>query len=214
MAATADTRVQARFEQETAGHQMTVLRDDGLYRHLRFQAPGTYVYGFDLITWPGFLAITGDMGEQMFTRIDDMFRFFESRAGGINPGYWGEKVRPGGERSVCEFSAAVYRARVLEWLQHRTDELVEDEDQHPDALKTAEDLKAAVYGQLLSGEPPFDARDAIERLDAFEYGSYSIAEPYEWDLTQFDSRYLWQLHAIVWGIEQYRQHKEGVAGGR
>lgn len=205
-----------RFEEETANHEMTVLRDDGLYRHLRFSVPGTYVYGFDIVTWPGYLAITGDIGERMFTRIDDMFRFFESTAGGINPPYWGEKVRPGGVRSVLEYSSSIYRSRVLEWLEQQTEELTEEdpEDRHPDDLKTAEELKAAVYDQLLSGEPPFDARDAMERLVAFEHDRFRISEPYEWDLTEFDSHYLWQCHAIVWGIRQYRAAAIAALDGR
>ena len=41
------------FAEDVAEHELTVRRDDGLYRHLRFQKPGTWIYGFDLITWPG-----------------------------------------------------------------------------------------------------------------------------------------------------------------
>ena len=33
------TKIAERFKRETAGHQMTVLHDDGLYRHLRFMNP-------------------------------------------------------------------------------------------------------------------------------------------------------------------------------
>ena len=51
-----------RFAKDTATHAMTILRDDGLYRHLRFKRPNTSSYYFDIITWPGYLAITGDMG--------------------------------------------------------------------------------------------------------------------------------------------------------
>ena len=67
--------VHERFKKDTAEHQMTVLRDDGLYRHLRFRKPGTGIYGFDIVTWPGYLAISGDMGASMFTRLEDMIQF-------------------------------------------------------------------------------------------------------------------------------------------
>lgn len=35
---------QKRFAGDTDEHQMTVLHDDGLYRHLRFKAPTTGMY--------------------------------------------------------------------------------------------------------------------------------------------------------------------------
>lgn len=82
-----EAKAHERFAADTSEHRMRILHDDGLYRHLRFSAPGTYIYGFDLITWPGFLAIAGDMGERVFSRISDMFGFFESDTGRINPGY-------------------------------------------------------------------------------------------------------------------------------
>lgn len=41
------------FKSATAGHQVTVLHEDGLYRHLRFRTPGNgSSYGYDLITSP------------------------------------------------------------------------------------------------------------------------------------------------------------------
>jgi hypothetical protein len=84
-----------RFEQETAEHEMTVLRDDGLYRHLRFQRPGTSIYWFDLVTWPGRLVICGDCGDLMFSRLRDMFEFFgpDSSRGGFEDARWG--INPG-----------------------------------------------------------------------------------------------------------------------
>lgn len=95
-----------RFSKDTATHEMTVLRDDGVYRHLRFKGPGSSAYCFDLVTWTGHLAITGDMGANMFCRLDDMFEFFRTDRlhGGhtINPGYWSEKLQCAGERDGAE----------------------------------------------------------------------------------------------------------------
>lgn len=48
-----ETEARERFDVDVAEHKMTVLRDEGLYRHLRFQKPGTSCYYFDLVTWPG-----------------------------------------------------------------------------------------------------------------------------------------------------------------
>jgi hypothetical protein len=48
------------FRRETAGHQMTVMRDEGLYRHVRFSTSGSGLYWFGLITWPGCLTVGGE----------------------------------------------------------------------------------------------------------------------------------------------------------
>jgi hypothetical protein len=49
--------------------------------------------GFDVVTWPGHLSISGDMGCFVFTRVDDMFTFFRGHEDAPNLGYsakWGE----------------------------------------------------------------------------------------------------------------------------
>ena len=99
------TDISERFQRETAEHEMTVLHEDGLYRHVRFMHVATdpetgkrsrsSFYWFDLLTWPGCLAINGDCGSYVFSRIEDMFTFFTGSR--INPGYWAEKVRSGQE---------------------------------------------------------------------------------------------------------------------
>lgn len=55
-----------------------MLHEDGIYRHIRFRQPGTMCMHFDLITWPGYLCYTGDMGTYVFTRLADMFEFFRT----------------------------------------------------------------------------------------------------------------------------------------
>ncbi|MFI6496841.1 hypothetical protein [Nonomuraea typhae] len=82
-----------RFKRETANHVMTVLHDDGLYRHVRFMQSKTSAYWFDLITIPGTLFFQGDGDSYTFRRIEDMFAFFRDGSKcGINPHYWSEKL--------------------------------------------------------------------------------------------------------------------------
>lgn len=94
-----------RFRQDTSKHEMTVMLDEGLHRHLRFKQPGTNTYCFHLVTWPGFLSIGGDVATYMFSRLPDMFRFFRDPKGGINPDYWAGKIestnRNGGHKDFC-----------------------------------------------------------------------------------------------------------------
>lgn len=90
------------FVLDAHAHTMTVLRDDGPYRHLRFATPGTRMYAYDLITWPGSLCFQGDYGTWVFSRQEDMFAFFAQDTGDINPGYWAEKVTAGNTRELDE----------------------------------------------------------------------------------------------------------------
>src|SRR5690348_13144744 len=90
------------FLKDVSTHEMIVIRDDGANRHIRFKRPGTSCMYFDLITWPGYLCYTGDMGTYVFSRLEDMFEFFRTdrdynkrkgRELSINPKYWGEKLQ-------------------------------------------------------------------------------------------------------------------------
>lgn len=117
--------IAGRFQRDTATHRMTVLHDDGLYRHLRFRShhlcndaeyrPTSSFYWFDLITWPGSLAINGDCGSFVFSRITDMFEFFRSRYG-INPQYWAEKLRAPEPAGATEYSEDRFRQLVVEYV--------------------------------------------------------------------------------------------------
>lgn len=200
-----------RFVRETAEHQMTVLRDDGLYRHLRFKrSDGSSFYWFDILTWPGRLVICGDVGDYMFSRSQDMFTFFgdggssqgfDSERWGINPYYWGEKLRGAshGRDQARHYSEDVYKARVREWLK----DVIEAEDLDVDATTS---LRAAVAEELLDdgfGELA-DEGEARRRLRDFEHSGHEISDSWEWDLREWDWSYLWCCWAIVWGIDKYR----------
>lgn len=196
-----------RFARETATHEMTVLRDDGLYRHLRFQRPDSSYYWFDIITWPGVLTISGDCGCFVFSRIKDMFAFFGdggSSGGfaderyGINPHYWGEKLRAPKQDATRTYSFEVYEALVGEWLADEFEQL--DDDEH-------EALREAVQEQLLDdpfGEAYHDEAEAHRRLRDFEHNGRRLRDTWEWDLREYDWQFLWCCWAIVWGIDQYR----------
>ena len=85
-----------RFTRETEHHKLTVLHDDGLYRHLKFKSPRDSAYWFDLITVPGSLIFRGDGESFVFARVTDMFEFFRSNPDRltmrISPDYWAEKL--------------------------------------------------------------------------------------------------------------------------
>jgi hypothetical protein len=186
-----------RFQSDTAGHRMTVLHDDGLYRHLRFARPETGLYWFDLVTWAGHLSFTGDGQAFTFARTRDMFEFFRSSSGyGINPTYWSEKLVTG-HKAAESYSTAVFDERVA-------DVLAEAENTYPGVTAA---WKEHVHDHDTSYEQP--ARDA---LDDFTFLSedapqtlrpFRFVDTWEWNLKSWDWWFLWACHAIVWGIGQY-----------
>lgn len=186
-----------RFAQEVAEHQMTVKHDDGLYRHLRFNKPGSWTYGFDLITWPGHLAIAGDMGDYVFARIEDMFDFF---TGSINPQYWSEKLTNKDERKGTEvYDQDLFKPRVMEWYEDHREDL--DVPGRAEALLDA--LREQVFERAWGG--PHSREEAVRLLMEFEYDGTTIYEPYDWSFERWDWQFLWCCHAIVWGIARYRE---------
>jgi hypothetical protein len=189
--------IKARFERETAGHQMTVLHDDGLYRHLRFAADS--LYWWDLVTWPYNLIVNGSHGSYHFCRFGedtkDMLVLFRSgiwRDGShhINPGYWQEKVRAG---EVKSWSEQKFRA----WLVEESAAL---EDRYPGTVE-------AVGTQILHSDEHTTEYEETARyaVSQFSHGDVRLRFPDELELSfdDFDWQYLWQCHAVVAGTATY-----------
>ena len=184
-----DERARERYQRDTDEHEMTVIRDDGVYRHLRFQKPGTWNYGYDLVTWPGYLAITGDAGEYMFHRIQDMFEFFGGHGDRINAHYWSEKLCDPGRDMARVYSEDVLREHVEQWL--------EDIDRADDAV-----LAAAVKRDVVAHA--YSEHEAREALANFRHDDGTTIDSWEWDLREYDSRFLWCCWAILRGIARYQ----------
>lgn len=193
-----------RFKDDTVNHEMSILHEDGLYRHLRFQSPGTTFYYYDIVTWPGYLAIVGDAGDYVFSRIRDMFKFFESDRGGINPHYWAQKLQaPRGARDGARsYSHETFAACLYEWCRQ------EAEDNWDDYLVYESLLRGAVERELLY-EYTFSEHEAYELVrDHDVLCDYDWSE---WDFRDFDHQFLWCCWAIVHGISMYRKHATEVA---
>jgi hypothetical protein len=196
-----------RFKGDVAGHEMTIIRDDGLYRHVRFKQPKQSFYWFDLITWPGCLAINGDMDSYLFSRMEDMFEFFRARSGWnlntINPQYWAEKLRASSK--VTGYSEEKFRALLAEAVAEASDEF-------PQLAKAVEhDILDGWSGRDISTEETahFALRDFEYWLnpdDRYKAGArpdFQFTDAWEWDFTEWDHRFLWCCHAIQWGIGVY-----------
>lgn len=118
---------QKAFERDTANHVMTVVRADGLYRHLTFRNPDTLAYWFDVITWPGYLTITGDMGSYVLKREADMLAWLRHDRS-INPDYWSQKVQAGETRAYdVDYARHLLSEQFIDWLRDVEPDLSADE---------------------------------------------------------------------------------------
>lgn len=188
------------FALDTANHEMTILREDGLYRQIRFTAPGSLDW-FDLVTWPHNLVVNGSHGSWHFCAVPtkDLFGLIqESRIDGTaNHTYWAEKVRAGDTKSWSE-------AKFRSWLRGRAAEL---EPGFPG-------VTAAIVSQILdSDEHNLEYEETAHHAVAcFRHEGDRLAFPEAWqqDFTDWDYHYLWMCHAAVHGVEQYDAARKAV----
>lgn len=207
-----------RFLKDVEKHEMIIIRDDGIYRHIRFKEANTMMMHFDLITWPGYLCYTGDMGTYVFTRLRDMFEFFRTdrehrrlRDGltlAINPGYWGEKVEAQDKYDgITEFSEERFKRAVLgdlvKWMRNNREE-TDKEDRR--------DLWQAVMNEVLDA----DGDNGGYRQQAAAHDFYhtincdmrfQFVDFFEHDVTEYSHRFMWCCYALAWGIEKYDKKK-------
>jgi hypothetical protein len=187
-----------------ADHQMIVHVDLGTHRHLSFAKPGTSIWSFQLITWPGYLAICGDLQTYVFRRLPDMFGFFGSNVGHINAHYWAEKLTGSADPRV--FSAQRYREAIR---QYYNDYLRDPAAADPDGKLWAQierEVLADEYGEITDATRAYQALGAFHSGDFGEHkaGDFTFADVFDFDFTEFDWHYLIACHAIVWGIAKYR----------
>lgn len=231
--ATADVQAEAAelFANATRDHTMTVLHEDGLYRHIRFSAPQSFDW-FDLVTWPGRLTITGGHGTHAFARVTDMFDFF--RHPRINPGYWAEKLVS--DRACAEtYSEEKARKLVSEALKDYEQaypnwhaayveaqakwDAASPEERHPfGAVRKPDEPKTpAEIRELVRDRDEYDGEFAYENgvrggiLRELEHHG-AMSDTWELDLKDFDFHFLWCLHAIRWGVEQHDKAKAASKG--
>lgn len=206
-----------RFLKDVRDHQMTVLRDDGVHRHIRFKRPDSGDYYFDLITWPGFLCYTGDMGTYVFSHIEDMFEFFRidqrdwnyNRAGGlsINPGYWSEKLQAVARHEGCdEFDADRFRLVVNEY---RTD-WMRDMRERGFCKDDRRELWEAVESYVLNRADDGEAA-AYSAAHEFSYSfgreTFQLEDFYEHRFKRFTFHFVWCCYALAWGVKKYDEER-------
>lgn len=182
--------------------EMKVLKDDGVYRHLAFRNPKKFSGSFDIVTWPGHLSFSGDMGDYTFERHYDMFTFFRRNKAedtGINPGYWSEKLQAIDKRcGYKEFSREVFESK----LKHDFDTYWEfdNESQRNRAWK---EIKSELLDRFESEESSLNAAYNYE----CELTGQTFINFWEYDLNEYTFHFIWCCRAIPWAINEYDMSK-------
>jgi hypothetical protein len=197
---------------------MKVLLDNGIYRHLHFKNSDPkwgFNQWFEIVTWPGYLSYSGDMGCFVFSRLTDMFEFFrhsplnERESLYINIDYWAEKLEavdrlggrtPGAEAFSAEKAEARIHEEVNQWIEdyslskkEQTELRVEIQNE---VLWALNDSESELYRALR--EFSYEIKD--EKLE--------FQDSWEWDLKEYTGRFIWCCYALAWGIRQYDKAKQ------
>lgn len=189
------------FESDIAKHEMRIIRDDGVNRHIRFQRPGTMCMHFDLITWPGYLCYVGDMGCYVFKRLEDMFQFFRGHKPNLS--YWAEKVEASDKcDGLQEFSADKFRAAVRDYVEQS----IGDDAEWPAELVRAE-LWSEIEDRVFTSLDNYGEHGALAALGDFEHEGFRFMD-WECQCKEYTHRFVWCCHALPWAIAMYDKAKE------
>lgn len=189
-----DRAIAERFTRETATHEMKILHDDGLYRHIRFTNPECrWAYWFDLITAPHALIFRGDGESFVFSRLEDMFQFFrsgiwEDGSIHINPHYWAEKLTSNRD-SVMKYDHVIFEQAVKE---HVAEAILD--------RSAPRGISRAVKELLEDGDITWEG-GARRELEDFEYCTFTASCACGASQT-FKNR----LDPTLWGARHVRQY--------
>jgi hypothetical protein len=205
------------FLKDVAQHQMTVIRDDGVHRHVRFKKSDSGNMYFDIVTYPHFLVYSGDMGCYVFSRINDMFEFFRGKSEGplrINEGYWAEKLeatdRPDGHKEYSADRFREYVADRLEQIKEAQTVDVDSDDEGQSVAAAFDEFEQAVKDNVLAYADAGDFR-AHQALDEFEHDGHRwFSDSWEAHFDEYTFRFTWCCYALAWSIRQYDAAKVQV----
>lgn len=201
-----------RFTKDVEQHQLNVLKDDGLYRHLKVAKPNTNSMHYNITTWPGYLCISGDMGCFTFYRLTDMFEFFRGTPGSINPTYWQEKVQAGAGHSganaiTSEPDFDAYETRLKEYLAEFVESLDPQDESEAQRIEEATDAVNDFINSYERSE--YDVVSRINEWDTSDAGGMELVDFWDGGLDKFRFHYIWCCYAIVHAIHMYDTLKTG-----
>jgi hypothetical protein len=213
------------FLKDVENHKLTVLQDNGVYRHLRFSS-GSFNQQFDIVTYPWHLVFSGDMGCYVFSRLKDMLQFFRGRPSDekglyINTGYWGEKLEAvakhiGYHKYNPELARANVKRRVDEWIEEaqlsKADadalrEDLEDEINYDNGMHEAYRTIDKFHHKV--GEDVYLKQDIrkLMKSDTPDFKEFYFQDIHEWTWEDYTYHYVWCCYAIAYAVKSYDSMK-------
>ena len=188
------------FLNDVKDHKITIIKDDGVYRHIEMSkgGPNSWDQRYEITTWPEHICYSGDMGTYVFNRTTDMFNFFRQKELGINTGYWAEKCISESVfgNGIRKWSTELFRERVLEWIKdtlhlESTEEIPEEYLDEAYSLLSAEDEWECITAYREFSSELFDLTDFFDGFSGMEKTYH----------------FIWCLYAIVFAIQCYDKEK-------
>ena len=223
---------EARFLNDVAKHQMIIKLDHGVHRHVVFRNPENSCMWFELITYPGRLVYSGDMGCFVFNRLHDMFTFFRGRVNPANPdalyineGYWHEKLEAvdrhdGSQQYSFQLFKEACESQISEFLNDEEDSINLYNGTNPNAEPIEQQLREAVQSEVydyaeecqsdayrVANDFTFSVTYKTEATRPFtETLEFSFSDIWECNSNEYSLRFLWCCYALNWGIHVYDAH--------
>ncbi|MFB8120566.1 hypothetical protein ACFQ6U_14000 [Streptomyces sp. NPDC056465] len=171
------------------------LQDKGPNRHLWVTChEGLW---FEVVTWPGCLTFHGTVGGYVFRRFqDDILSAFQ---GQMEPDRWAGFLANGRD-SVLVYAGA---DRATGYIR---DAVKAAEEQYPDL---AEQVEATFFSPDASADLK-TADGILASAAAFEHDAFRF-DTSDWDLYQYDARYLYACHAVAWAVEEWNARRPVTA---
>lgn len=205
----------ARFLEDIKNHEMEIIKDDKVHRHLRFKRKDSSSYYFDIVTYPNHLVISGDMGSFVSSRLEDMFQFYRTSDNdfnknknglSINPSYWNEKIISG-QHETEEFNIDRLKKIVNEYIDSRLDgedwteyEIDELKDDVLSEINYTDENSVRMFD--LINDYNFEGESGQKFEFSDWWGWHSMAEVYTF-------HYIWQCYAIAYAVQEYDKFKQG-----
>lgn len=189
------------FLKDIKNHKIHIVKDDGIHRHIKCN-DGSSTFSFEIVTFPGYLAIVGDMGSYTWWRVLDMFAFFRRDDLSINDYYWLQKLETVDRTCGSNvFSMDALREAVLGYCESWFEDISEDK---------AKKIWDEVYDRVISVEysNEYEARESMNNF-ACEVGgrTYEFTDLWEHSFTRPSFHVIWCMYAIVWAIARYDEAK-------
>lgn len=190
-------------------HKLTVKLDSGDYRHLVVAAPGTNIDRFEIMTFPGGLMCTGDMGSYVFERVPAMSKLVvDHKLDDIDLYFWSKKlVSIDKTVGYLRFNSIKFQAEVddeinefVSFVEETTREKCED--------KEKEAFRSEISRLVSDVGNEFEMYQAYETINSNEVMlqglPFSVEMPSFSDFLTYNYGFIFCCCAITLAINKYK----------